>query len=173
MHFGTYGPGILRDLVPAVRRIAKERSDVRLLLLGRGAERAAQMLGGTGAVVAGELPSEAVAARLSIATLALQPFPDGISTRRTSAMAALGLGVPVVTTEGHLTDPVWHGGAVALAPAGNPDRLAELCLGLLLDPERRRTIAAQGARLYAERFSLERTLETLLSASSARVAASP
>ena len=39
--------------------------------------------------------------------LLVQPYPDGISSRRTSAMAGLALGVPVVTTTGHLTEPLW------------------------------------------------------------------
>jgi glycosyltransferase involved in cell wall biosynthesis len=161
-HFGTYGAGILRDLLPASRQVAREREEVRFLFLGRGAERAAQALP-VGRVVIGDgLPAEAVATRLSIATLALQPFPDGISARRTSAMAAVGLGVPVVTTEGHLTDAIWRSGeAVALAPVGHPQRLAEVCLELLDDPGRRKRIGERAAALYAERFSLDRTCSVL------------
>ena len=85
-------------------------------------------------------------------------------------MAALALGVPVVTTDGHLTDAVWRRGAVALAPVGDPERLARICLDLLEDPERRLALGKRGGLLYAESFSLEHTIETLLAASSARVA---
>jgi glycosyltransferase involved in cell wall biosynthesis len=171
-HFGTYGPGITRDLVPALHKIARENSDVRFLLLGRGADRFAHMLPAARVVATAELPADAVAARLGAADLALQPFPDGISTRRASAMAALALGVPVVTNEGHLTDQVWREGAVALAPAAQPQQLARLCLDLLADPQRRELLGKRGALLYGERFSMERTLGTLLSASGATLAAS-
>ena len=161
-HFGTYGAAITRDLVPALCHVANENREVRFLLLGRGAERIASALPSTRVLIPGELPAETVAARLSVASLALQPFPDGISARRTSAMAALALGVPVVSTRGHLTDSVWTEEAVALAPAGEPDRMARACLDLLADPERRDALGKSGALLYAQRFSLERTLEALL-----------
>jgi len=170
-HFGTYAPGLTRDLVPALVEVARRNLAVRFLLLGRGSERVASALPPGRATATGELSAEAVVARLSIAELALQPFPDGVSARRGSAMAALALGVPVVTTEGHLTDPVWREGAVALAPAGDTARLAGLCLDLLGDPERRVHLGTKGARLYAESFSLEHTVETLLSSPGARLVA--
>ena len=85
-------------------------------------------------------------------------------------MAALALGVPVVTTDGFLTDQAWREGGVALVPAGQPLELARLCGAMLDDPALGRTVGERGARLYRDRFSLERTLETVLSLSDAKVA---
>jgi len=161
-HFGTYGRGVTRELVPALQRVARENAEVKFLLLGRGAERVSGALPRERVLAPGELTAEAVAARLSVATLALQPFPDGISARRTSAMAALALGVPTVSTCGHLTDSVWNNETVALAPAGNPGALARRCLEVLADTQLREAIGRRGAQLYAQRFSLQRTLEALL-----------
>ncbi len=169
-HFGTYGAGVTRDLVPALRAIARRQEEVRFLLLGRGAEAVARELSPGRALATGELSASAVAARLSVADVALQPFPDGISARRTSAMAALALGVPIVTTRGHLTDSVWNEEVVALAPVSEPEELARLCLELLSEPARRAELGRRGARLYAERFSLERTLETLVPLTGATLA---
>ena len=161
-HFGTYSPLILTDLGPAMREIARRRADARFVLLGRGAWEFARTLGLGERVVAREdLPASEVAGLLKASSVVLQPFPDGISARRTSAMAALALGVPVVTTDGFLTDPVWREGAVALAPAGRPLELARLCAAVLDDPALNRTLGERGARLYRERFSIERTLEVL------------
>ena len=92
-----------------------------------------------------------------------------LEERRTSAMAALALGVPVVTTDGFLTDPVWREGAVALAPVGQAEELARRCLAVLADEDWGRALGDSGARLYRERFSIERTLETLGVAPGARV----
>jgi glycosyltransferase involved in cell wall biosynthesis len=162
-HFGTYGSLITRDLMPALSTIAARNGELRILLLGRGAVQFAKRLGLGARVRADEgLPGEAVAARLAACDLLLQPFPDGISARRTSAMAGLALGVPLVSTDGHLTDSIWRSGdAVALAPAGRPEELAELCLDLLGKPGRRRELGERGAALYAERFSMERTCAIL------------
>ena len=170
-HFGTYAGGVTRDLVPSLAEILRRRPEVRVLLLGRGEERVAQALPRGRVLATGMLPGEAVAARLAAVDLALQPFPDGISTRRTSAMAALALGIPVVTTDGHLTDSLWRDGAVALGPAGDPVRLAGLCLELLDDTEQRAHLGRSGARLYAKSFSLEHTVETLRSDHGARLVA--
>ena len=106
---------------------------------------------------------------LKASAVALQPFPDGISTRRTSAMAPLALGVPVVSTDGFLTDAVWREGDVVLASSGRPVELARLCLEVLSDSAKGRALGERGARLYRKRFALERTLETVLSLSGAKL----
>ncbi|MEM1417037.1 MAG: hypothetical protein AAGH15_19225, partial [Myxococcota bacterium] len=110
-HFGTYGAEIgarLREavavLVPALP------GDVSLVLTGRGSRRFADALPEPlrGRVRAtGGLPGAEVAAVLARATLALQPYPDGITTRRGSAMAALRVGTPLVTETGALSEGFW------------------------------------------------------------------
>jgi glycosyltransferase involved in cell wall biosynthesis len=163
-HFGTYGPGIIRDLGPALRLVAGGAPHASLLLLGRGATAFAASLGlGTRVRAEEGLSPEALATRLAACDLLMQPFPDGISTRRTSAMAGLALGVPIVTSDGHLTDSVWRtSGAVSLAPVGSAAELGRLCLQLLQDAEKREALGQRGKALYAERFSLERTRAVLL-----------
>jgi glycosyltransferase involved in cell wall biosynthesis len=160
-HFGTYAPGIVRDLVPTILSIAREHPTSRFLLLGRGAERLGENLPRDRVRITGELPAADVAARLSIADIVLQPFPDGISARRTSAMAALALGAPVVSTSGPLTDAVWHTGGVALAPVGATGELARIVGDLLRNEEARLELGRSGAALYRRCFTLERTCEVL------------
>lgn len=53
----------------------------------------------------GWLSGRGLSACLGCADLHLAFYPDGASTRRTSLMAALAHGLPVVTNEGPLTDP--------------------------------------------------------------------
>jgi glycosyltransferase involved in cell wall biosynthesis len=173
-HFGTYGSLITRDLGPALSRIATTHPRARILLLGRGAREFAATLGlGPRVRAEADLPAEAIAARLCACDLLVQPYPDGISSRRTSAMAGLALGVPTVTTAGHLTDDIWRKGtAVDLVPVGKPDDLAQACLALLADPGRRRALGQAGAALYREHLSLERTLRALGVPPDAKVAAS-
>lgn len=52
------------------------------------------------------LPSDEVSAELAAATIALLPFPDGVSDKRGSALAALDHGVAVLTTHS-ATTPGW------------------------------------------------------------------
>jgi len=77
-------------------------------------------------------------------------------------MAALANGVPVVTTIGVLSEPLWSEGAVAAAPAGDPERLARLALHLLDRPERLAELGPAGRRLYQDQFALRHTVAALL-----------
>jgi glycosyltransferase involved in cell wall biosynthesis len=164
-HFGTYGPSI----APFLRRTALDllNADPRLLLLlvGRGGECFARDLSQdpalAGRVVAtGGLAGGDVAAHLAACKILIQPYGDGVSTRRTSLMAGLSIGVPIATNEGFLSEPFWrHSRAVELAPS--PDGVAAAAAALLRDPVRASEVGERGRELYRARFSLERTIETL------------
>ncbi len=178
-HFGTYGPTITRTLAPLLRELLDRRPDVRVLLLGAGGDRWRVELADGRAdwsarvVAPGGLPDPIVAEYLRACDLVLQPYPDGASGRRGTLMAALANGVPVVTTLGALSEPIWAEGAVAAAPAGDPDRLARLALDLLDHPDRLAELGRAGRRLYEERFAIGRTVETLLHGLPARRSGRP
>jgi len=74
-------------------------------------------------------------------------------------MASLANGVPVLTTLGPLSEPVWADGSVATAPA---ERLAEAAVGLLDRPAVLQELGRAGRRLYDERFAIGRTIDVLL-----------
>ena len=58
-------------------------------------------------VASGAVALAEVAARLRACDLVVQPYPDGVTSRRTSVMAALVNGCPTVTTVGALTEELW------------------------------------------------------------------
>jgi hypothetical protein len=167
VHFGTYGDHVARMLRPLIPLLLREQERVRLACIGRGSESFVAAIAvddpGLGArvVAAGGLAPADAAAAIAAGDVALQPFPDGITTRRTSAMAPLCLGVPLVTSRGFLTEDVWSD-AVGLCPASDVPAHAAAVGRLLADPSARQSLGAAGKRLYAERFALERTVETLL-----------
>jgi hypothetical protein len=102
---------------------------------------------------------------LSACDLLLQPYPDGITTRRTSAMAGLAHGRALVTNSGHLTEPIWsERGAVAIAPVTDTGAAAALARDLLADSGRREQLAKAGASVYADRFDISHTIATLRAA---------
>jgi len=110
----------------------------------------------------GRLPREALSIHLQACDVAVQPYPDGVSARRTTAMAALANGVPMVSSGGAFTEPQWQAAGIALAPAPDPAALAAAALDLLDDAPRRRRLAGAGAALYEREFSMRRTLAVLL-----------
>jgi glycosyltransferase involved in cell wall biosynthesis len=110
----------------------------------------------------GVIPGDEVAAYLAACDLLLQPFPDGVSSRRTSLMAGLALGKPIVTVSGALTEPLWReSGAVALAGEYSPAALVASVNHVLADHSYRTDLGKRASALYVERFALERTIAAL------------
>lgn len=166
VHFGTFGGHMGAVLRAAIPSILAAHPATRFVCAGRGSEIFAREFETTGRVVAtGQLPPADVAAVLRACDLAIQPYPDGITTRRTTVMAALANEVPALSTSGQLTEPVWSdSGAVALAPAGDPGALATMATALLRDPDARAALGAAGRHAYDRYFAIERTVEQLISA---------
>jgi glycosyltransferase involved in cell wall biosynthesis len=166
-HFGTYGPSVTRGLGSVLRELLNYRPDLRVLLLGAGGERWRAKLAEGRAdwhariIAPGFLPAPAIAEYLRACDLMIQPYSDGASGRRTTLMAALANSVPVVTTIGALSEPVWSEGAVAAAPAGDAAQLARLALDLLDRPERLAELGSAGRQLYEDRFAIRHTVATL------------
>ena len=167
-HFGTYGPSITSLLEPVAASVLTTARDARLLLLGRGGSEFAGLFASkhpelaTRVFAPGSMDGTSVASHLAACDVALQPYPDGISGRRTSAMAGLALGKPVVTTTGHLTEREWlTSGAAVLVPVGQIDGVARAVLRLLSASAERETLGALARTWYQQRFSMIRTLEIL------------
>jgi len=168
-HFGTHGQLIRPLLEPALRELTRI-SDCRVLLFGRGSDLAAADMIARDASLrdrvsgAGALDDADVSRHLAACDLLVQPYPDGITTRRTSAMVALRHGRPVVTTTGRLTEPLWQEtGAVVLAPVGDAAALARAAASLLADPTAAAEIARRAAALYDSRFDVRHAVATLRS----------
>ena len=167
-HVGTYGAPVASMLTKAVRALLWQNSSVRVLLIGVGSEeflaRFAHRDRATAERVTatGELSESVLAAHIAACDVLMQPYPDGISSRRTTAIAGLLLGVPVVSTAGRLTEPLWEESeAVRLVPV---DRLGEMALQvnvLLQHPEARMRMVEKGRALYERVFKLQRTIDAL------------
>jgi glycosyltransferase involved in cell wall biosynthesis len=167
-HFGTYGPGVaalLRTLIPPIMENAASPT---LLLAGTGSDRFRRELTASHPDLAshiravGHVPAEELAAYLSACDLLIQPYPDGVSSRRTSAMAGLSLGRPIVTTRGHLTESLWdESRAVLLADVSDTQGFVALVNRLLLDCGERQRLGDTGRTLYHERFDLRHTIAAL------------
>jgi glycosyltransferase involved in cell wall biosynthesis len=129
------------------------------LLMGRGSEqfreelirkqpRLASLVHATG-----KLPAEELSDHLAACDILIQPYPDGVSSRRTSVMAGLAHGKPIVATTGELTETLWsQSDAVALAAAGDTQAFVEHVRRLRLDAPERLRAGAAARRFYQERF---------------------
>jgi glycosyltransferase involved in cell wall biosynthesis len=166
-HFGTYGGMVGPLLEPVLRAVLSPPSRAVALLLGDGGPAFAARLKADpalrGRVAApGRLPADRLSLHLQACDVAVQPYPDGVTARRTSVMAVLANGVATVTTDGRFTEDEWRTGPIPLAPAGDAGALAAATLDLLDDHARRRALGQAGRDFYRTHFSMERTIDVLL-----------
>lgn len=165
-HFGTYGSDIAAPLLGWLVRLVHSDVNVRVALIGRGSESFAAALPADVrqcVVSCGALAAPDVAAALRACELVLQPYPDGVTTRRTSVMAALANGRPTVTTAGELTEPLWlQKGPVALIPVSDDGQLVPVVRGLLRNRAERDALGARARSVYMSEFAIGRTVDRLL-----------
>ena len=126
---------------------------IRVLNLGAGAPPL-NVPAGVVVATSGRLEPDELSLRLRASDIMLLPFLDGLSTRRTTLMAALAHGLPVVGVHGTGTDRllVRHPEALMLTPAGQPAGYAHSVVELATDAARLRAVGQAGRRLYEQHF---------------------
>ena len=113
-------------------------------------------------IAAGRAPEE-VSALLAASDLCLAPIVDGVSSRRTTVVAALAHGLPIIGTDGICTDDVFRqSDACLLSPAGDADafvRNVDLVAG---DAARRARMSRAALALYDDHFTWDRIARAYL-----------
>jgi hypothetical protein len=95
----------------------------------------------------------------------VQPYPDGITARRTSAMATLAQGCAVVSTRGRLTEPLWDRlDAAELVAVADVATFVATTEALLVDPARRHALGTRARAAYQATFSTRRLADALRAA---------
>jgi glycosyltransferase involved in cell wall biosynthesis len=155
----------LRHVVPGLLRQSK---DACFLLIGKRSDGFSQELQNAYPDIAariycsGMLASGEISAHIGACDLLVQPYVDGISTRRTAAMAVLANGRALLTTSGHSTEPFWLDcRQLAIVPAGDTRALIARVSQLLDDDRERGQMAASGKQLYHALFDASVSVEVL------------
>lgn len=107
-------------------------------------------------ITSGTVSDDRLAALLAASDVFLSPFVDGVSTRRTSVMAALQHALPIVgTATDEETDSVFHRAtsALVLTPAPDVRAFAASAAEVAADAARRMQLGTEARRLYDEHFS--------------------
>ena len=167
-HFGSYGDHVAPLLRRALNDLLLSDVHVAALCAGSGSDSFVERIVAERPALRGRLfatgrvPARDISVHLQACDLLLQPYPDGVTTRRTSVMAGLANGRPVVTTDGALTEDVWRAtGSVALAPSGDTAALVATVHELLADTTARVSLAARGSATYESCFALRHTIDAL------------
>lgn len=168
-HFGTFGSTItplLQDIVPSLLRKA---SNASLLLIGQGSGNFRERLASECADLVGQISAtgsvddpERLSSYLSACDLMVQPYPDGVTTRRGTIMATLSHGRASITTSGVLTEPLWQSsGAVVLVPAGDAAAFVDSALQIIHNSQQRASLGRTAQEFYMREFDLRHNVERL------------
>jgi hypothetical protein len=167
-HFGTYGDHIAPLVKKTFLSVLRRDASVAALCIGARSYEFARDLASSAPELeqrihaTGRMPADEVSVQLQSCDVLVQPYPDGVTTRRTSVMAALVNGRPVVTTDGDLTESVWReSSAAALVPAADTDAMVSAVRRLAGDAAARASLGARASATYAQHFALERTIAAL------------
>lgn len=162
--FGGGGPAQIHELAALAAALHHARISAALLLIGAGSVEKRDAIGAAvpaarGMVRAtGPLSPVDVSRALRACDLCVQTYADGVSGRRSSAMAVLAHGVPLLTNEGIATEPVWKESA-GLVPGDRS--CVPAVLELVHDVARRARLSRDGLALYDSRFDVRHTVAVL------------
>lgn len=166
-HFGSFGQGNGPVVERVFATVLREDRTRQVLIVGRGGQefqtaflRKHPDLEGRILITGGLSPASA-ACHLAACDVVLQVYLDGFTSRRSSAMAALALGVPLVTNRGELTESFWTEQVAAFAPAPVPELLADRLVTLLNDKALSERTGKLGRDFYQSTFRLEDITRTL------------
>jgi glycosyltransferase involved in cell wall biosynthesis len=159
-HFGTFSP-LVAPLLAQAFDVLLDRTTTQILLVGRGGERfLTRFLAGRPEAVGrvhatGVLHGSSLQQAIERCDAMVQPYPDGISARRTSALAVLARGGVVVTNSGRLTESFWNErGAVVLASGPDGRLVGEAALEIVEDADRRSRLSQLARELYDQVFDI-------------------
>lgn len=166
--FGRGNPSRALDHAEAaIDAIAHARGPDRLRVFNLGADAPVLHVHPAIPVVSpGKICADQLSLHLRSSDLMLLPFADGLSTRRTTFMAALAHGLPVLGLRGRATDDVLLEceGTLTLTPVGDRDAFSRAAADLVTDRSRLRARGEAGRRLYLEHFDWPHVARRVMSA---------
>lgn len=155
------------DLIAVLDALVRQNVDARLLMIGGDigdsdptnaayARRVRQKIAAHGLteriITTGFVPLTEVSAHLLAADVAVMPYRDGVSFRRTTLLAVLAHGLPIVSTVPRFPLPqIADGENMLLAPAGDVPALTDAVLRLAKSSALRVRLSA-GAKALADTF---------------------
>jgi glycosyltransferase involved in cell wall biosynthesis len=175
---GLFGRGFppSRWLRDSVERLRRDGHEPLILHVGVGGAQVKDGSQGLPARVVGLVSTAEASLHLSAMDIYAGHYPDGISSRRTSALAAMAHGVPLVATAGTATDELFFehdGKALLLVRSADGVAYTNAIAELANSASKRAQVGRRGAALVDEAFSWEAIASGILNALDGAAAGRP
>lgn len=166
--FGRGNPSRALDHAEAaIDAIADARDPHRIRVFNLGADAPSLQANPAIRVVRpGKMSAEQLSLHLWASDLMLLPLTNGLSTGRTTLMAALAHGLPVLGLRGRATEDVLleRADIITLTPVGDRDAFSHAAADLVTDRRRLRARGQAGRRFYLEHFDWPHVARRVMSA---------
>lgn len=166
-HFGLFGPGKDAYFIPYVEAILDRIPTLMFRLIGplstatrRSIVERRPDLGSRVVAVDG-VPKDEAVCHLAACEMLVQPYLDGVSSRRTSLMAGLGLGIATVTHTAECTEPFWRTDKACYLADPTPEGYADAVACLISDPTARAELGWRAREVYDSRFHIRHVVDRL------------
>ena len=145
------------NLIEAVVKTFCGRTDVCFLFIGSARQDFPQLFNEfSNLIPLGQLPERDVSVLLTLGHLMLAPFPDGISTKHGTVMAAFLHHLPVLTTFGPTGDEEFLKEDIVEATSYSAELYCSAAQRLVNDTEHRKRLAEKAYFIYGSRYSFDR-----------------
>jgi glycosyltransferase involved in cell wall biosynthesis len=167
-HFGLYSRLIAKPMKEVVAHLLGRTEAVDVLLMGEGSSTLRRDIIEADPNLAsrvhasGPLSRDELSRHLQACDVLMQPYPEGISSRRTSTMAALAHGKAIVTTDGPASEPIWRERRAVSLTVFEPALIAAEVERLVTNERARRELGDCARRAYEERFAVKHTVDGLI-----------
>lgn len=152
-------------LMNALAQLREAGQKFLVLHMGRDDGKTAQALAGCPVLSVGPVTHQEVTRHAMAMDIYLAPYEDGVSTRRTSMMMALALGLPVIGTKGSATPQSLldtDGRGMLLVELGDSEAMAKQVMRLAADDHMRQELGREGKALFNRELTYEKAAEKLI-----------
>jgi glycosyltransferase involved in cell wall biosynthesis len=166
-HFGTHGSlttNMLDEIIPPV---LAENPNCKLLLIGANGDLYRKRLVARypdlahRIIATGASDASGVSRSLMVCDLMIQPYPDGVTARRTTCLAGLSHGKAVVTTSGEMTEDFWREMPGPVAFGRNCVETVSVTNRLLYNRSELQSLGERAKAYYRENFALNHLIRML------------
>lgn len=168
-HFGTYGNDIAQPLLKSVPTLLRLNPNLVFLAMGRNSDDFIRTLEGTNPDLTGRLRSSGAVSEpdasryIQVCDVMFQPYPDGVTTRRTSMINLLAHGKAVATTRGQLTESIWDDCAgLSIQSRETLETISKHINRMIEDEPLSKEMRQQASNFYQDHFASQRLLHSLL-----------
>jgi glycosyltransferase involved in cell wall biosynthesis len=168
-HFGLYSSHIETLLIPSLLKLLQNNLRIRVVLIGGGSVCYRDRLLSSNPEFSariratGACSHDEASIHISACDVMFQPYLEGITTRRSTTMAALAHGRCLISTLGSKTEDIWKStSAIYFLRSWEPAYIAREIEDVLASPEQTARQGREALTFYEQNFSLPRTIDTLL-----------